>query len=183
MQFRNLMRLVLLSIAFAVPAAAQIDLKNRPVTKREIKVSLGMANEIPAQVNRVNKELIAAIKKRGVNFVLSKYEEWVFQLQDASDELIKSIREAMSEEERARRLDETEREKLYYSFMLNHTRTDRASQQIALTSGREYVRRYKGKSGEAQNISLMERTLPTLERSVRRSTRRTRPVPVRRRSN
>lgn len=183
MRFSILVQLVLVTIALATQSAAQIDLKNRPVTKREITVSLGMADEIPAQVKRVNMELIAAIKKRGVNFVLSRYEEWALQLQDASDELIKTIREAMTEEERARLLNEKEREKLYYSFMLNHTRTDAISQQIALTSGREYVRRYKGKPGEAQNVSAIERALPSLESAVRRSYRRIRTAPVRRRSN
>jgi hypothetical protein len=174
---------MLMSIVLTIPAVGQIDLKRRPVTKREITVSLSLANELPAQVLRVNKELIAAIKERGVNFALSKYEEWALQLQDASDELIKTIREAMSPEERARRLDESEREKLYYSFMLNHTRSDPTSQQIALTSGREFVRRYKGRPAEAQNIAIIERSLPALESAVRRSYRRVRTAPARRRSN
>lgn len=180
MSSSGLLFCTLLSIALAIPAAAQEDDHDPPVTKREISVSLRLAGDLPENLEKTNRELIEEIRDRGVNFALSTEEEWALQLQDASPELIVAIREALAPAERQAVLDNTQRDGLYNAFMTNRGREDVASKQIAIASGKEFIRRYRSDPSQANTIRLMERTIPTLERSVRTPIRIT---PSRRRSN
>ena len=167
MKFQILIRCAVLSIAFAVPLAAQEEAQEKPVTKREVSVSLRLAPDSPEGIEDTNKELIEQIKERGVDFALSFEEEWSLQLQDASDELIETIRKALTPQERERRLKRTEQLGFYNMFLNNYARPDLTSKRIAVIAGREFVQRYKGDAEAAEKVRLVEQNLPSLERSIR----------------
>ena len=170
MQFRFLMCLVLLSSAFAVPLAAQEteERPQRPVTKREIRVSLALSPETEEGIEDTNKELISKIKERGVDFALSREEEWSLQLQDASEELIRAIRDALPAEAREQLLKKTEQNELYSAFSRNYTRTDPNSRLIAVAAGKEFLRRYRNDTDVSDKVAFLQRTIPGLERSIPR---------------
>lgn len=165
--FRILVRCVLLSIAFAVPLSAQDEEREDPVTKREVGAWLRFAPDTPAGIEEANQELIDAIKARGVDFVLSPVEEWSLQLQDASDELIKTIREAHEPEERERLLKRSAQQGISNAFLTNYKRPDLTSRSIAVAAGREFIHRYKNDADVRDIVELMQKSLPTLERSIR----------------
>jgi hypothetical protein len=170
MQFRFLVCLVLLSSAFAVPLAAQEteERPQRPVTKREIRVSLALSPETEEGIEDTNKELISKIKERGVDFALSREEEWSLQLQDASEELIRAIRDALPAEAREQLLKKTEQNELYSAFSRNYTRTDPNSRLIAVAAGKEFLRRYRNDTDVSDKVAFLQRTIPGLERSIPR---------------
>lgn len=167
MKLKILIRFVLLSIALAVPVAAQDEVRESPVTKREVAAYLRLAPDTPEGIEEANHELIEEIKERGVDFALSFEEEWSLHLQDASQELIETIRKAMSPQEREKRLRRTEQLGFYNMFLTNYSRPDLTSKRIAVTAGREFIQRYKGDPEAAEKIRLVEQNLPALERSVR----------------
>ena len=148
-----------------------------PVTIQQIRWALNHTPEIPDQIQKTNQELIAAIVSRGVNFVLTPEEEWALALRDASDELIKTIRNATAPEERVRLLAVSEQEGLYYTFVNNYSREDVTSKRIALDAGKEFVRKYRNDANVAEIISYFQRAVPALERSIRFMTPRSRGRP------
>lgn len=171
----------LVIIALAIPAAGQKGVTERPVTKREVSVSLRLTLDTPEELEKTNDELIEAVKKRGVDFALSPEEEWAFKLQDANDELLAAIRGAFSPEERQRQLNVRDQQALYNTFLVNRGRDDVASKQIAVTAGKEYLKRFRNAPGVSQNVRLIETTLPSLEISIRRNIQPVR-TPSRRRN-
>ncbi len=160
------------------PAAAQIEPK--PVRIQEIRRALRVTPQIPEQIEQTNRELIAAIKARGVNFALSKEQEWALSLEEASDELLRTIREAVSDEERERLLKVREQEGLYYAFANNFAQADVNSRLVAIAAGREFVRKYSSDPNVREIITFIQRAVPALERSVRSMQR---PVRTRSRTN
>jgi len=170
MQFRILIRLVLLSIALAVPFAAQ-ELEHEsqnPVTKREVRAYLRLSPETDEGIEKTNKRLIGEIKERGVDFALSKEEEWSMQLQDASDELIETIRNAVSPVERERMIRNDEKDGLYLTFSRNYTRTDPNSRLIAVAAGKEFLRRFRSDQTVRDKVAFLDKAIPSLERSIPR---------------
>ncbi|MGE0655692.1 MAG: hypothetical protein AB7P09_08710 [Pyrinomonadaceae bacterium] len=177
------LRFVIGSLLFGLVTVAQISAQpparptSSPVTIQDIRRSLRFTPEIPAHIQRTNSELIAAIKLRGVDFALSKEEEWALGLMEASDDLIAAIRNSMSPEERERRLRAREQEGIYYTFAQNQGRSDVASKRIAAAAGRDFLARYSSDASVAEKVSYIRKTLPALDRSIRtleRSVRRTR---------
>ena len=170
MQFRILIRIVLLSAALAVPLGAQeIDQgSDKPVTKREVRVTLRLAPETLEGIEAANKELIEKIRERSVDFALTREEEWSLSLQDASDELIQTIHDALPPEERERLLKRVQQDGLYLTFLANQSRPDANSRLIAVAAGKEFLQRYRNDGTVRDKIALLEKAVPALERSIPR---------------
>jgi hypothetical protein len=179
MRLRFLIGSLLSTLVLAVCATAQGPAQEepKPVRIQDIRRALRVTPQTPEQIGKTNRELIAAVKARGVNFALSKEEEWALGLEEASDELIKTIREALSGEERERLLKIREQEGLYFAFVNNYAQADIGSRQLAIAAGREFVRRYRDDPNVAEIIAYLQRAVPALERSIRFMQRPTRAVP------
>lgn len=165
MLYRKLLHLFLLLAAVGVTAQAQPDPES-PVTLSEIRSILTRAERTAGLVERTNKELIAAIERRGVDFVLTPEEEWVLRLREASDELIAAIRNAIDPAEREFRLNVRRQQDLYNAFATNYNRSDLAGRQTALNAAREFVGTYADDPNVAEIVTFMKRNLPRLEQSV-----------------
>ena len=165
MQYRTLLRLFLLLNVFVVLSFAQPKPEG-PVTLAEVRSMLTRAEESDKLIASTNRELIAAIEDRGVDFVLTPEEEWALQLREASDELIGAIRSAVNPVEREYRLMVAKQESLYLAFAQNFSRPDLTAKSTALNAGREFIAEYSDDPNVAQIITFMRRQLPSLERSV-----------------
>jgi len=165
MQYRNLLCLFLLPLVIVVAAQAQSEPKN-PVTLSELRRSLSAVETSEALIEPTNRELIAAVKARGVDFVLTPEEEWTLKLREASDELIAAIRGAIDPAEREFRLNVRRQQDLYTAFATNYKGLDLASRQAALTAAREFVGLYAKDPNVAEIVTFMQRNLPRLEQSV-----------------
>lgn len=165
MQYRSLLCLFLLPVVMAAAARAQSESKN-PVTLSELRSGLTVAERSDALIESANRELIAAVKKRGVDFVLMPEDEWSLKLLEASDELIAAVHGAIDPEEREFRLTVARQQRLYNSFALNYNGTDLASRQTALSAAREFVGLYATDTNVAEIVRFMQRNLPRLEQSV-----------------
>lgn len=181
MRFGGLVRCLLLGVAFAMPLIAQgkSDAPG-PVTKLEIRSLFEASQDHPETIEQTNRELLAAVKARGVDFVFSKEEEWSLSLLDASEELLEAIREGLPADEREWRLKVAEQTRLYYDFANNYRKYDIQSRVIALEAGKEFVRLYQGDEALREIVDYMNRTIPQLERTVRSMNP---PVQVMRRPN
>lgn len=168
MRFGVLFSIILLSICFAMPALSQDDPTQRgPVTRREVRRWLTITQNNQELSDEANRELIAEIGKRGVNFALSPEEEWAFQLLEASDELILAIRSGMPTEQREATLKLNAQRKLYTAFATNRLTNNLDSQRSALEAGREFVQRFGSDPSVIEIVRLINRSLPQIERSVR----------------
>jgi hypothetical protein len=187
MRLRFLIGSLLFGLASAMLAGAQGPgpEEPKPVTIQQIRRALRFTPETPEHIEKTNNELIQMIKARGVDFALSKEEEWALTLQNASDDLVEAIRAAVSAEEHERLLKVREQEGLYYAFVNNYARNDVTSRRIAVDAGREFVRKYRGDANVAEIVSFLQRAVPALERSIRYMDRPAAPVrvPGRRRTN
>ncbi|MGE3465449.1 MAG: hypothetical protein AB7J13_00835 [Pyrinomonadaceae bacterium] len=166
MRFRVLIGILLLNLGFAVPFWAQPDQGTAPVTRREVRRWLNVTQDDPVLSQEANEELIAAIRTRGVNFVLTPEEEWAFQLLEASDELIEAIRDAVPADQREAMIRATQQRRLYDAFASNYRLTDINSRRTALDAGKEFVQRYRGDPELKDVVSFINRYLPQLQRSV-----------------
>jgi len=157
-----------MSIAVAMPLMAQ-DSSDIPVpvTKDEVRSLFLASQDFPYTIEQTNRELLDAVRTRGVNFVFSTEEEWSLTLLEASDELLDAIREALPADEREARLRDAHRKKLYYDFTSNYRRNDVYGRTTALQAGKEFLRLY-GSDVEFRDIAAqMRRMVPQLERLVR----------------
>jgi hypothetical protein len=166
--------LTLLSLGYALGQPAGSD-EVKPVRIQEVRRALRVTPQTPEQIEKTNQELILAIKARGVNFALSEAEEWALGLEEASDELIQTIREALTSEERERLLKVREQEGLYYTFVNNYAQADVNSKLAAIEAGKEFVRRFRNDPNVAEIVAYLQRAVPALERSVRFTQRPGRP--------
>ncbi len=166
MRRRFLIGSLLLSLLAATHIFAQKDDEN-PVTIQQIRWALNHTPEVPEQIQKTNQELIEAVRRRGVNFVLSAEEEWALSLRNASDELVETIRTATPAEERGRLLMIREQKGLYDTFVNNYSRNDVSSKRIAVDAGKEFVRRYSNDANVAEIVAFLKRAVPALERMLR----------------
>lgn len=173
---------LLLGLAAAMSINAQESAEPSRVTIQQIRRALRFTPETTELISRTNKELIEAVKARGVDFALSKEEEWALGLMNASDELMETIRESLSTDERERLLMIREQEGLYQTFVNNYSRNDVVSRRLAAEAGREFVRRYRNDANVAQIVAFLQRAVPALERSIRFMDRPV-PAPRRQRTN
>ena len=172
---------LLFSFSVAVcTTVGQIPDDPRPVRIQEIRRALRVTTQTPEQIEKTNRELIEAVRTRGVNFALSKEQEWALGLEEASEELLKAIREAVPEQERQRLIKAREQEGLYYAFANNYSQSDINSRLVAIAAGREFVRRFRDDPNVAEIVAYLQRAVPALERSIRLIQR---PVRTRPRSN
>jgi len=157
-------------MVLALPLAGQETGRKpaSPVSIREVRVSLRLAVQTPEGIELENKLLIEKIRDRSVDFALTREEEWSLQLQDASDELIETIRNALTQEEREQLLKKTRQEGLYLTFIANQSRPDANSRLIAVAAGREFLQRYRNDQNVREKVAMLQRTLPALERSIPR---------------
>ena len=165
------LRLFLLLSVFAGLIFAQAKPEG-PVTQAELRSILSRAEESGELIGPTNRELIAAIEERGVDFVLTPEEEWALQLREASDELIEAIRAAVNPVEREYRLKVAKQESLYLAFAQNFSRNELTAKNTALNAGREFIAEYSDDPNVAQIITFMRRQLPSLERTVQALERR-----------
>lgn len=170
MLHRALLSLFLL-LAIAAPVCAQVK-PDGPVTLAEIRRMLTAAEDSPELLESTNKELIAAVGSRGVDFVLTPEEEWALQMREASDELIEALRGAVDPAEREYRLLVKRQRGLYETFATNLNGYDLTSKNAALTAGREFVAEFAEDPNVAQIVAYMRRQIPSLERSVQMLERR-----------
>ena len=171
MLYRALLRLFLLLSVLAGLTFAQAKPEG-PVTLAELRSILTRAEESDELIEPTNRELIAAIEERGVDFVLTPEEEWALQLREASDELLEAIRDAVNPVEREYRLKVAKQESLYLAFAQNFSRNDLTAKNTALTAGREFLSEYSDDPNVAQIVTFMRRQLPSLERTVQALQRR-----------
>ncbi len=165
MLYRALLRFFLLLNVFAGLTFAQAKPEG-PVTLAEVRSMLTRAEESEALIAPTNRELIAAVEARGVDFVLTPEEEWALQLREASDELIEAIRTAINPVEREFRLKVAKQESLYLAFAQNFSRNELSAKSTALNAGREFIAEYADDPNVAQIVTFMRRQLPSLERTV-----------------
>lgn len=137
-----------------------------PVTKSEVLSALEAARESADLLKKVNTDLVEAIAKRGVDFVLTPEEEWQLGMRDASDELLKAIRDAVDPKEREARINADRQQRLYNEFAANYNSNDLTSRRAALNAAREFVSLYTGDGNVAEIVTFMQRNLPRLEQSV-----------------
>ena len=171
MLYRALLRLFLLLSVLAGLTFAQAKTEG-PVTLAELRSILSRAEESDELIEPTNRELIAAIAERGVDFVLTPEEEWALQLREASDELIEAIRGAIDPAEREYRLKVAKQQNLYLAFAQNFSRNDLTAKNTALNAGREFIAEYSSDPNVAQIVTFMRRQLPSLERTVQALERR-----------
>lgn len=167
------MRSILLStlltlLSFPVLAQMQDNTAQRgPVSRREVRRWLTVTQEDAVLSAQANQDLIAEIKRRGVNFALSEEEEWAFSLLEASDELLVAIREAIPADQREALLLSSRQKRLYTIFMAGYNQNDLNSRRAALDAGKEYVAQFGKDPALRQNVTFITRMLPQLERTVR----------------
>ena len=142
------------------------------MTLAEVRGMLTRAEESEELIAPTNRDLIAAIEERGVDFVLTPEEEWALQLREASDELLEAIRTAVNPVEREYRLRVAKQESLYLAFAQNFSRNDLTAKNTALNAGRAFLAEYSDDPNVAQIITFMRRQLPSLERTVQALERR-----------
>lgn len=171
----------------ATPAYSQLDCTNsqpRPVSRREVRRWLTMTQDYAELSADANRELIAAVGCRGVDFVLSREEEWSFTLLEASTELLEAIRLAVPEDQRRAILDQRDKTSLFSTFSTNYTRPDLQSRRAAYDAGREFVQRFAADPSVSQQVNLINRNLLQLSRSIQMLERTTfRPLNQVRRNN
>ena len=166
MLYRTLLHFfLLLNVAAAAAAYAQPK-PDGPVTLAELRSILSRAEESKELIGPTNRELIAAVQERGVDFVLTPEEEWALRLREASDELIAALRGAIDPAEREFRLRVARQQNLYEAFARNFSSTDLTGKTVALNAGREFVAEYADDPNVAQIVAYMRRSIPSLERSV-----------------
>ena len=165
MRYQSLLCLFLLPFVIAVTANAQSEPTN-PVTLYELRNGLTVAERSEELIASVNRDLIAAVKRRGVDFVLTPEEEWSLKLLEASDELVAAVHGAIDPAEREFRLNVRRQQALYTAFATNYKGLDLASRQAALTAAREFVGLYAKDPNVAEIVTFMQRNLPRLEQSV-----------------
>ena len=165
MPYGPLLLLFLLLIVTAAAAHAQLK-ANGPVTLAELRSILSRAERSQELIAPTNRELIAAIEARGVDFVLTPEEEWALRLREASDELIETLRSAVDPAEREYRLRVQRQQNLYDTFARNFNSTDLSGKNAALNAARDFVAEYADDPNVTQIVTYMRRTLPSLERSV-----------------
>lgn len=154
----------LASAAIAQDASQPDD---EPLTRGEVRQWLTVTQDDPQLSEQANRELIAEIKERGVDFALSREEEWAFGLLEATPELIAAIRNALPTEKREAILRTAAQEKLYSVFMTNYNRTDLASRRAALDAGKEFITRFASDAAVKEKRVFISRQLSNLERMVR----------------
>ena len=165
MLYRALLRFFLLLAVLAAAAYAQAKPEG-PVTLAELRLILSRAEKSPELIAPTNRELVAAVEERGVDFVLTPEEEWALQLREASDELIEALRSAVDPVEREYRLKVNRQQSLYLAFAQNFSSNDLTAKSTALNAGREFVTQYADDPNVAQIVTFMRRQMPFLERSV-----------------
>lgn len=171
MLYRTLLRLFLLLNVFAAVSLPQAKPEG-PVTLSELRRVLTAAEESEELIDPTNRELIAAVEERGVDFVLTPEEEWALQMREASDELIEAIRSAVDPAEREYRLLVKRQRGLYETFARNFTAPDLTSKSAALNAGRAFLTEFADDANVAQIVAYMRRQIPSLERSVQMLERR-----------
>lgn len=161
----SLLLVPLLLVLAGSPVSAQAEVK--PVRISEIRRALRFTPQTPSQIEMTNRALIDAIKLRGINFALSAEEEWALTLEEAGVELLQAIRDALPDQERERLLKVREQEGLYYAFANNYSQADVGSRLVAISAGREFIRRYRDDANVADIVTFLQRAVPALERSIR----------------
>lgn len=167
MLFRAHLQLFLLLTLAAGAAFAQSATESKPVSKSEVFASLEVAKEESQElILKTNKELIAAINERGVDFVLTPEEEWQLEMRDASEDLLAAIREAVDPKEREARINANRQQRLYNEFSAGYNANDLSSRRAALTAAREFISLYAADQNVAEIVTFMQRNLPRLEQGV-----------------
>lgn len=164
--------LILISLAFfmlASPAFSQTvstDPQERPVSRREVRRWLTLTQDNVELSAEANRDLIAEIERRGVDFILSAEEEWSFTLLEASPQLLETIRLAVPAEFRRQILDQRAKHDLFNAFITNYRLGDIQSRRSALDAGREFVRRFAADPSVRQQVDLINRNLLQLTNSI-----------------
>jgi hypothetical protein len=165
MLYRAHLQLLLL-IALAAVTIAQSPSGNGPVSKSEVFAALEASTESEELLKKANNDLIAAIAKRGVDFVLTPEEEWQLSMRDASEELLDAIRNAIDPAEREQRIKIDQQQRLYTTFATNFNSNEYAGKSAALSAAREFVGLYADDANVKEIVTFMQRNLPRLEQSV-----------------
>lgn len=165
MLYRAHLQLFLVLLLTAGAVSAQI-VDSGPVTRSEVLSALEAARESADLLRKANLDLVGAIAKRGVDFVLTPEEEWQLGMRDASDELLKAIRDAVDPKEREARINADRQQRLYNEFAANYNSNDLTSRRAALNAAREFVSLYAGDVNVGEIVTFMQRNLPRLEQSV-----------------
>lgn len=153
-------------ILLAAGAVFAQSAETKPVTKSDIFVALEAGRESAELLKKTNTDLIAAIKERGVDFVLTPEEEWQLEMRDAGEDLLAAVREAIDPNEREARITANRQQGLYNQFAANYNSNDLAGRQTAVTAAREFVQLYADDPNVAEIVTFMQRSLPRLEQSV-----------------
>lgn len=168
MGFRILVIAGLFSLVFTIRAVSQpADGAARPVSKADIRRAFRPAFDSEEEIRRTNQTLIRAVRSRGVDFVLSREEEWSLRLRDASDDLLAAIREAVPANEREARLKQREQESLYNTFATTFSQNDLSSKRAALSAATRFIEAYGDDPSLGEIVRFMKRSMPGLERSIR----------------
>lgn len=163
--------LIIIAILTISPIALTQSLDDvhhqRPLTRREVRRWLTLTQDNAELSAEANRQLIAEIERRGVDFALSKEEEWAFTLLEASVELLEAIRDALPEAQRTAILEVREKRDLYTTFISNFSRTDLQSRRTAFEAGQEFVKRFASDPTVRDQRNFINRMLPQLDRSIK----------------
>lgn len=166
MLYRAHLQLFLVILLTALAVSAQQPADAKPVSKSDVFVALEIGKESPELLKKTNAELVAAINERGVDFVLTPEEEWQLGMRDASEELLKAIRDAVDPREREARITANRQQRLYNEFSAGYNSNDLSSRRAALVAAREFTSLYANDQNVAEIVTFMQRNLPRLEQSV-----------------
>lgn len=163
-----LITLILFSTA-GIALCQDIDtaIQERPLTRREVRRWLTVTQHDAELSAQANQELIELIQRRGVEFALSREEEWAFKLLEATDELLEAIRDGMPDGQRRAILDVSVKKDLYTTFTSNFSRSDLFSRKTAYEAGKEFVERFRNDPSVKDQVNFITRLLPQLERTIK----------------
>ena len=148
---------VFVSLIFLFVTQAQSQEK-KSVNLNDIALKLTFTSRISKSTEEINKELIADVRKRGVNFILEAEDEKLLQSKGANDFLIKAIRESLPKGQREKII-------LYKKYVDNYKGTFE-QKKIALKTAKEYLEKYKDCAEDKHIIEYFKKSIPMLEQQT-----------------
>ena len=138
--------------------------KERPVELQEILSKLTFTSRINHSFEELNKELVSAVQKRGVNFVIMDKDRQAIRKAGGNDELIKTVDAAPKPKIMlatsslspgdVRLIDEENR--LYNIILMNYKASDRVRLQKAIDAAKEFLRRFGDDPGAKTQVDWIK---------------------------
>lgn len=156
--FRTISITVCIGLLIGVIGQEVQGQQEKPLNLQEIRKTLIFRSRPSKTTEELNEQLIAEIRKRKVNFILSSQEEESLKKAGGSEMLIKTIHEVLPEKTRGKIL-------LYQKYIDNYYGT--AEQiKIALEAAKEYVKKFSDDEVDKELLKYFKDVIPMLEKLV-----------------